>query len=95
MQAAQLCSLAANAVSQLAEGNKENQVAIADAGAIQPLVAMLGSPSNELQAEAAGALAQLAHNNTDNQAAVARTGAIAPLCALVNPPHAQATTTPP
>ena len=83
MQAASLCSIAANAVSQLAEGNRDNQVAIAEAGAIQPLVAMLGSSAAEHQANAAGALAQLCHLNTENQAAVARTGAIAPLCTLV------------
>ena len=86
MQAAQLlCSLAANAVSQLTENNNENQVAFAEAGAIQPLVAMLGSSSPEypLVANAAGALAALSHDNAENQAAVARTGAIAPLCALV------------
>ena len=86
MQAAQLlCSLAADAVSRLAENNRESQVAFAEAGAIQPLVAMLGSSSPEypLVANAAGALAQLSHNNPENQAAVARTGAIAPLCALV------------
>ena len=83
MQQATLCSLAASAVSQLAEGNKEIAVAIADAGAVTPLVTMLASSSAELQANAAGALAQLSHNSTENQAAVARTGAIAPLCTLV------------
>ena len=81
--AATLCSLAAHAVSQLAEGNKENQHAIAEAGAIQPLVAMLGSPNPEQQANAALALCELSSNNPPNQGAVARTGAIAPLCTLV------------
>ena len=50
-QAAQLCSLTANAVSQLAEGNLANKVSIAEAGAIPPLVLMLASPSAELQAQ--------------------------------------------
>jgi hypothetical protein len=81
--AAQLCSKAAHAASQLAEGNKENQTAIAEAGAIQPLVAMLGSPNPEHQANAALALSELSSGHLANQAAIARTGAIAPLCALV------------
>jgi len=46
-------------------------------------VAMLGSPSSEMQSNAAGALATLAQDNHDNQSAIARTGAIAPLCTLV------------
>jgi hypothetical protein len=53
-QAAQLCSLTANAVSQLAEGNLANKVSIAEAGAIPPLVLMLASPSAELQAQVIG-----------------------------------------
>ena len=54
-QAAQLCSLTANAVSQLAEGKYlANKVSIAEAGAIPPLVLMLASPSAELQAQVIG-----------------------------------------
>ena len=83
MQAATLCALAANAVSQLSEGNKEIALALAEAGAVQPLVLMLGSSSVELQSEAAGAIAQLSLNSPENQAAIARTGAITPLTALV------------
>lgn len=81
--AAQLCSKAARAISQLAERNKENQDKISEAGAIQPLVAMLGSPNPEHQANAALALSELSAGNQANQAAIARTGAIAPLCTLV------------
>ena len=78
-----LYSLSAFAINQLARGNRANQLALADAGSIPPLVAMLGSPSSEMQANAAGALSGLSHENPENQAAVARTGAIAPLCSLV------------
>ena len=79
----QLCTLAAEAIKEMAKGNRKNQDAIADSGAIAPLVAMLGSPSAQMQANAAGALANLARNNQVNQAAIAKTGAVAPLCTLV------------
>ena len=79
----QLCTLAADALQEMAKGNRKNQDAISEAGAIQPLVAMLGSPSPQMQANAAGALANLAHGHPDNQGAIARTGAVAPLCTLV------------
>lgn len=79
----QLCTLAAEAVKEMAKGNKKNQDAIAAEGAIAPLVAMLGSPSAQMQANAAGALANLARGNQPNQSAIAKTGAVAPLCALV------------
>ena len=65
------------------QGNPQNQNAIAEAGAIQPLVSMLASPAPTLQASAAGALANLARGHPDNQAAIARTGAVTPLCTLV------------
>ena len=81
--AASLISKSAYAVAQLARGNSDTQIALAEAGAIPPLVAMLGSPNAEMQAHAAGALAALSTDNADNQAAIARTGAVAPLCALV------------
>ena len=78
-----LSSLSAFAIAQLSRGHRSNQLALAEAGAIPPLVAMLGSPSSEMQANAANALAALSRHNADNQHAVARTGAIAPLCSLV------------
>ena len=70
------------------EGNKENQTRMAEAGAIPPLVSMLGSPNPQMQANAAAALAAMTgvtagSPHHENQSAVARTGAIAPLCALV------------
>ena len=79
----QLHSLCAFAIAQLARRNRETQHALADAGAIPPLVTMLGSPSADMQANVARALASLSRDNAENQAAIARTGAIAPLCALV------------
>ena len=83
-----LCTLAASAIKEMAKGdgnkgNRRNQDAIAEAGAITPLVAMLGAHTAAPQANAAGALANLARNHTENQAAIAKTGAIAPLCTLV------------
>lgn len=78
-----LCTLAAAAIKELAEGNRKNQTQIAEAGAIAPLVSMLASPAPEMQANAAGALANLARGHSDNQAAIAKTGAIGPLCNLV------------
>ena len=74
-----LFSLAAEAMSQLALGNRENQIEILKEGAVGPLVAMLGAPIAELQANAAECLGNLSYGNFDNQAAIARTGAIAPL----------------
>ena len=83
MAAVQLCTLAAEAIKEMSASNKRNQDAIAEAGAIPPLVAMLASPAAQMQANAAGALANLATNHHDNQLAIAKTGAIAPLCTLV------------
>lgn len=48
------CSLAASAMWKLAENNTHNKVLIAEAGAIGPLVAMLGSPNAEMCTNAAG-----------------------------------------
>ena len=79
-----LCTLSASAVKELAKGNKKNQDAVAAAGAIAPLVAMLSASQAPLmQANAAGALANLARNHPGNQHAIARTGAVGPLCTLL------------
>lgn len=83
MAAVQLCTLAAEAIKEMAKDNRKNQDAISEAGAIQPLVAMLISPAPQMQANAAGALGHLAKNHPENQSAIARAGAIAPLCTLV------------
>ena len=79
----QLWTLDAAAIKEMAKGNRKNQDAIAEAGAIAPLVAMLGSSAPQMQANAAGALANLASGHPDNQSAIAKTGAVAPLCLLI------------
>ena len=53
MASAQLYTLAANALAKLARGNRDNQMAITSAGAIQSLGTILGAPLPELQASAA------------------------------------------
>ena len=78
-----LSSLSADAVGQIGKGNPANQLALAEAGAIGPLVAMLGSPTPEMQSTAALAISSLSRDSPENQAAIARTGAIAPLCTNV------------
>jgi len=83
MASAQLYSLAASALSQLAKGNEENQKLISHEGAISSLVSILGTPVPELQANTAQCLANLSEHNAELQALIARTGAIAPLCTLV------------
>ena len=75
----QLCTLAADALQEMAKGNPKNQDAISEAGAIQPLVMMLTSYSSQMQASAAAALTNLAQNHHENQTVIARTGAIVPL----------------
>ena len=81
--AAQLCTLAASAIREMAKHNKKNKDAIAAEGGIAPLVTMLASASSQMQANAAGALAHLARDHFANQAAIAKTGAVGPLCTLV------------
>ena len=78
-----LCTLAAEAIKEMAKDNPSNQQEIAEAGAIPPLVAALGASFAHLQANAAGALANLARSHMENQGLIARTGAVAPLCTLV------------
>ena len=76
-------SLAAEAVWKLCKRHAANKRAFAEAGAIAPLVIMLGSPQPEICTNAAGALSCLARGDASNQNAIARTGAIAPLCTLL------------
>mmetsp|Transcript_23659 Transcript_23659/g.74359 ORF Transcript_23659/g.74359 Transcript_23659/m.74359 type:complete len:653 (+) Transcript_23659:125-2083(+) len=67
--------------------NAENQVAIARAGAIGPLVGLLQDDVPALREEAARALWNLARNNKEinvnNQIAIGRAGAIRPLTRLL------------
>ena len=71
---------AARALTNLAV-NADNQVAIAAAGAIPPLVALLREGSAEGRAKAAGALGVLALDD-DNQWAIIEADAMLPLIKL-------------
>ena len=62
----------AHVLWQLAETNTGAPNRIVNAGAISPLVALLGTGSIEAKEEAVGALTCLAHNNPSNQLAIAR-----------------------
>ena len=83
-----LCALAAAAIRELSRGdgesvNSENQDAIAQAGAMAPLVTMLGVPSPQLQANVAAAMASLSKGHHGNQLAISKLGALPPLLGLV------------
>ena len=67
MASSQQYSLAANALSHLAKHSREYQVMITEAGAIQSLVVVIGTPVPELQANAAECLGSLALSNPNNQ----------------------------
>ena len=82
---------AARALTVLAKGGDENQAAIARAGAIEPLVALVSGGNAGAQEAAAAALHWLAFG-ADNQVAIARAGAIEPLVALLHEPTTAATT---
>ena len=71
---------AARELRLLAE-SADNQVAIAKAGGIAPLVALARNGTDAQKEKAAGALGNLARN-ADNQVAIAKAGGIAPLVAL-------------
>ena len=63
------------------------QTAIAKAGGIGPLLALLQSRSGAAQAQSMSALAQLAKDNRENQDAIARQGGIKPLVLLLETSH--------
>ena len=63
---------AAAALSALACDNVETQNAIAKAGGIGPILALLASRSHAAQSQGMAALAQLARHNRDNQDSIAR-----------------------
>ena len=73
---------AAVALANLAVRNDQNKAAIAAAGGIPPLVALVESASDATKKSAAAALQSLAVND-QNQAAIAAAGGIPPLVALV------------
>ena len=71
----------ASAIWSMANNDASNQTAIAEAGGIQPLIALLdGHPV--LHHDVAGALWSLSYNS-DNQLAIARSNGIQPLVFLV------------
>lgn len=78
-----LCTLIAECIWRMADGNKDNQTSLMKEGAIPPVVAMVTNPDPEMQTNAAGSLACLSRDHPENQAAVARSGAIPPLCSMV------------
>ena len=63
--------------------NAQNNVFIAKAGAIPPLVAILQKGTDIAKENAAGALWDLAENNENNKVSIAKAGAIPPLVALL------------
>ena len=77
----QIETIVLHTIWNLAKKNFANQVALVEAGAIAPLVQMLGNASAEMQLPATGAIECLLHAK-DIQASIVRTGAIAPLCTL-------------
>ena len=62
--------------------NADNKVAIARAGGIESLVALVRDGTEKQMENAAGALGNLAANNFNNRVAIARAGGIEPLVAL-------------
>eukprot|EP00900_Chrysochromulina_parva_P008119 jgi/Chrpa1/17308/Chrysochromulina_OHIO_Genome00023790-RA len=79
----QVRSGSADAAGALADmGDNESRVAIARAGGIVPLVALLTAQDPAAGAEAAAALQNLAFN-AENKVLIAQAGAIAPLVTLV------------
>ena len=73
---------AAHTVMVIAERGDETKAAIAEAGAIPPLVALL-KDGGGAKYQSAWALAALAADNPANKASIAQAGAIPPLVALV------------
>lgn len=86
--AAQLWSLAARAIWNLADGNRDNQMRFMKEGAIPPIVGLLSCAHTELRTNAAGAMAVMARGdskgpNADNQATLIRCGAVTLICATI------------
>merc|ERR1712173_101125 len=63
--------------------NMDNQVAIAQVGAVPLLVDLLRDEDPHVREQAAAALRNLADENLDNTVAIARAGAFAPLADLL------------
>ena len=77
---------AAGMLADLVEAQPAMQQAVADAGAIPPLVALLGSKTERAQSAAAGALVNMIGSDaerTARQQAIADAGAIPALVAML------------
>ena len=73
----------AGALTNLADTSRDNQLEITKAGAIKPLVKLIGNgASASCQEEAAGTLMNLAACD-ENKAKIVTAGAVAPLVALL------------
>ena len=75
---------AAEALAKLAHANMGTQTAIAKAGGVPPLLAMLGSKSTNAQAQAATALAEVGRHHFENQQSITRAGGIVRLMGLLS-----------
>ena len=82
LRSEQSASVAAGALSTLAEGSRYNQDAITAAGAVPLLVAMLRSDQPEVLLQAALALRDLAESSEQNRDAIIAAGALPLLTAL-------------
>ncbi|XP_073390806.1 U-box domain-containing protein 4 isoform X2 [Physcomitrium patens] len=80
---------AACELRMLAKHNMENRVTIANAGAIEPLVALLSSVDAKTQENAVTALLNLSIND-NNKSEIARAGAIGPLVNVLRVGNAEA-----
>ena len=81
------CRYAARAISRLSHSRDEIAAEIAAAGAISPLVNLLGGDrGDEAQEEAAGALYALA-GNAGNRLEITEAGGIGPIVQLLGKPH--------
>ena len=67
----------------MARSYADNRVAIAKAGAADPLVALLRTGTGGIKEQAVRALRNLSANNDDNQIAIAKAGAVDPLLGLL------------
>ena len=82
LESARVQKEVASAIWAMTRDNPDNQIAIAAAGGIPPLIALLeGHP--EVHRDVAGALWSLAANS-DNQQSIAAEGGIAPLVQLIS-----------
>ena len=71
-------------LSSFTQDSSANQVAIAKAGGIPPLITWLGNASEDAQREAAAALLSLATDNATTQVLIAKSNGIPPLIQLVS-----------